>query len=95
MVGLFHINSGGAKGTAAVDSVMYSMLLKRTLAFTWLVARDDNAVACDKTKLAVAHLYPPSGCKMNSKSENACCFGYFYKGLYVQNLYTYSYEVLS
>lgn len=74
---------------------MYSTRLKSTSASTWLVARRENAVAYDKTKLAVAHLYLPSGCKMHSRSEKACCFGYFYKGLYVQNLYTYSYEVLS
>lgn len=29
------------------------------------------------------------------KSENSCCSGYFYKGLYVQNLHTYCDEVLS
>lgn len=77
---------------------MYSMLLKTTSASTWLVAGGQSAVVYGKMRSAVACLYPPSGCecKTNSeKSENACCFGYFYKGLYVQNLYTYSYEVLS
>lgn len=57
---------------------MCGVLLKTTSASTWRAARGERreargegAVACDRTRLAVAHVYPPSGRECKMKSEKA------------------------
>lgn len=47
------------------------------------------------TRLTEPRLCPAWLSLATVSGGKSCCFGYFYKGLYVQNLYTYGGELLS